>query len=320
MAMGLIGSCLKAASSIAVLGLATLGAAQHRVVTTIPDFADLAQRIGGDAVEVSSLTKGHEDLHLVRIRPSLLIRLRKADAFVQLGLDGEHAWVPAMMRAARNDKIRPGQAGFCDCSLGVKPLEVPDAVSRAAGACLHPSGNPHYNLDPARMRIAARNIRDCLIRLDPPKRALFTQRCAAWEKELDGRLAEWHRKLAPFRGAEFVEAHSSWVYFAETFGLRIAARLEPLPGLAPTAGHLDKVVRLAKERDIGLIVGRMMYADVARRVAQGAGAKVAILQMASSSSGKRRGWFTYMDHVVDTFAGGLRKPRPQQRKVPKAGL
>ncbi len=313
MGMVLIGSYLRAASWIAVLGLTTLGAAQHRVVTTIPDFSDLAQRIGGDAVKVSSLTKGHEDLHLVRIRPSLLIRLRAADAFVQLGLDGEHSWVPALMRAARNDKIRPGQPGFCNASRGVTPLEVPEIVSRGAGPDLHPNGNPHYNLDPTRMRIAARNIRDCLIRLDPSERALFTQRCAAWEKELDGHLVEWRRKLAPFRGAEFIEAHSAWVYFAETFDLRIAARLEPSPGMVPTPGHLAKVIRLAKKRGVGLVVGRLAYADVGRRVAEATGAKAAILQISSSSSGKYKGWFTYMSHVVDTFAGSLRKPRSKQR-------
>ncbi|MCA8943470.1 MAG: zinc ABC transporter substrate-binding protein, partial [Planctomycetes bacterium] len=149
-----------------------LGAvAQVQVVATIPDFADIAERIGGDAVTAISLTQGSEDLHLVRIRPSLLIKLRRADVFIQLGLDGEHAWVPALLRTARNDRIRPGAPGFCDASIGVPALEVPESVHRGAGPDLHPRGNPHYNLDPVRMRIAARNILACLVRVDADHRS-----------------------------------------------------------------------------------------------------------------------------------------------------
>ena len=222
--MALIGNRATATFCAAGLALATCATAQIRVVTTIPDFANIVQRIGGDAVTTTSLTKGHEDLHLVRIRPSLLIKLRRAGAFVQLGLDGEHAWVPAMMRTARNRQVQPGRPGFCDASLGIAPLQVPAKASRGAGPDLHPRGNPHYNVDPIRMRTAARNIRDCLIRIDPTNKRRFAERCAAWEKELDVRLKAWHKKLAPFRGAEFIEAHSSWIYFAQTFGLNVVAR------------------------------------------------------------------------------------------------
>ncbi len=312
--MALIGNRATATFCAAGLALATCATAQIRVVTTIPDFANIVQRIGGDAVTTTSLTKGHEDLHLVRIRPSLLIKLRRAGAFVQLGLDGEHAWVPAMMRTARNRQVQPGRPGFCDASLGIAPLQVPAKASRGAGPDLHPRGNPHYNVDPIRMRTAARNIRDCLIRIDPTNKRRFAERCAAWEKELDVRLKAWHKKLAPFRGAEFIEAHSSWIYFAQTFGLNVVARLEPSPGMSPTPGHLAKVMRIGKQRKIGFIVGRPRLADVARRVAKEIGAKSIMLQTCSSTSGTHKGWFAYMDHVVDTFAANLRKPETPPAK------
>lgn len=290
----------------ALLLFATAVTAQVRVVTTIPDFADLAARIGGDAVVTKSLTKGHEDLHLVRIRPSLLVKMRRADVFVQLGLDGEHSWVPAMMRTARNDRIQPGAAGFCDASIGIQPLEVPDNKTRGAGPDLHPNGNPHYNLDPKRMRVAARNIRDCLIRVDPDNKVRFETNCAAWERELDARLKKWRAKLDPLRGAAFLEAHSSWVYFANTFGLRIVGRLEPSPGTAPTAGHLARVIEIGKQNHVGLVVGRAKFADVARRVGTGIGATAVQLPISSASAGELRGWFRFMDHAVDTFAQHLR--------------
>ncbi|MCB9870050.1 MAG: zinc ABC transporter substrate-binding protein [Planctomycetes bacterium] len=282
--------------------------AKLRIVATVPDLADLLQRIGGDRVAPQCLTTGQEDLHLVRTRPSLLIQLRRADAFVQLGLDAEHAWVPPLLRSARNAAIQPSGKGFCDASRGVKPLQVPQRTNRGAGPDIHPYGNPHYNLDPRRMRTAARNVCALLERLDPPRTKDYRARLAAWEKELDRHLVVWKRKLAPFRGAQFLEYHNAWVYFADAFELKVAGQLEPAPGLAPTPTHLAKMIDLAKRERIGLIVARPQRADLARRVARDAGAEVALLQLGSSSEGSAKGWFAFMTRTVDAFAARLRKP------------
>ena len=39
--------------------------AKLNVVATLPDFAALAQEIGGDKIKVTSLAKGSEDAHFV---------------------------------------------------------------------------------------------------------------------------------------------------------------------------------------------------------------------------------------------------------------
>ena len=288
--------------------------AQLRVITTIPDFADIAKRIGGDCVRVESLIKGREDLHLVRIRPSLLIKVRRADVFIEMGLDAEHSWVPALLRTARNKKIRPGKPGFCNASAGIKPLQVLRSTSRDQGPDLHPRGNPHYNLDPQRMRVAARNVLDCLVRVAPKHEDKFRQGFASWTKELNERLKGWKSKLEPFRGAAFIESHSAWVYFAETFGLEIVARLEPRPGLAPTPSHLRLVIDIGTERHVGLVVGRAQFADVAQRVAKRIDAVAAQLPLCSATKGQARGWFAFMDQVVTSFATHLKKASIVGRK------
>lgn len=282
--------------------------AQLKVVTTTPDLADVASAIGGSAVQARSLTAGHEDLHMIRVRPSLLIKLRRADVFVQLGLDAEHAWIPALLRSARNKKIRPGGRGFCNASAGVSALQVLTTVSRADGPDLHPRGNPHYNLDPVRFRIAARNICTVLKQVDPKNAPKFDAGLAAFEKRLDESMARWAKKMAPFKGAAFIEYHSAWIYFAETYGLKIVGRLEPKPGLSPTPSHLAKVIRTAKAEKVGIIVSRPQNADIAKRVARGCGATAVVLPIMSSTEGKTQGWFKFMDHVVDTFSSHLTRP------------
>jgi len=55
----------------AALTLALPVASQLKVVTTIPDLADLVSVIGGERIEkVTSLAKGKMNVHAVPLRPS----------------------------------------------------------------------------------------------------------------------------------------------------------------------------------------------------------------------------------------------------------
>ena len=70
---------------LALLSLGSVSASgatdSLKVVTTIPDLADVVREVGGDRVEVSSLSKGTENLHSVVVRPSMMVALNRADLF-----------------------------------------------------------------------------------------------------------------------------------------------------------------------------------------------------------------------------------------------
>jgi len=144
--------------AVALLALdSRLEAQQIRVITTTPELADMAKQIGKELVQVESLTRGVEFMHAVPVKPSFVPKLNRADILVEMGLDLEISWLPALMEVANNSKILPSQAGNIDCSVGIQVLEVPRSVDRSEGD-VHPKGNPHYNLDPLSGRIMARNI------------------------------------------------------------------------------------------------------------------------------------------------------------------
>src|SRR5688572_14891984 len=84
---------------------AAAAAAPLKVYTTTPDLADIARRIGGEAVVVESLSRGGQDPHFVEAKPSLIAKLMKADLLVQTGLDLEAGWAPSLVQSARNPKI-----------------------------------------------------------------------------------------------------------------------------------------------------------------------------------------------------------------------
>src|SRR5438093_11228816 len=93
--------------------------AKIRVVTTIPDLADMARNIGGDLLEIKSIATGVEDIHAVRMKPSFATLLNRADVLLLEGLDVEHAFLPALRDAARNPKILPSALGYITSSVHI---------------------------------------------------------------------------------------------------------------------------------------------------------------------------------------------------------
>ena len=73
-----------------------------KVVATIPDLKSLTEAVGGDLVEVDSLTRGTQNFHEAEVRPSMMLKLRRADAVVENGL-GLDAWADVAIEASNND-------------------------------------------------------------------------------------------------------------------------------------------------------------------------------------------------------------------------
>src|SRR5437868_5750858 len=152
---------------------ADAGAAKKiQVVTTIPDLADMTRQITGDLADVTSIATGVEDIHAVPMKPRFAVLLNRADVVVLMGLEAEHAFLPALLEASRNPKIQRDTPGYIDASVYVTVLEAPTRLDRSLGD-QHPMGNPHINLDPVRGKSMVRAITDGLSRNFPEHTATF---------------------------------------------------------------------------------------------------------------------------------------------------
>jgi len=277
-----------------------------RVVTTIPDLKALTEEVGGDLVDVESLARGTQNAHELEIRPSLMLKLRRADLFVENGLELD-SWAEVAVQGANNPKIVRGAPGRIDASRGVQVLDVPAArVDRSMGD-VHPLGNPHYSLDPGQAPIITRNIADGLARLAPDQRAVFEKNRDAFLARLSEAMTRWTRALEPLRGAKVVVYHPQWIYVLNRFGLVQAAALEDRPGIPASPAHLTRVIRQMKEERIKvLIVEPWNDVKLATRVADEAGAKAVVL---ASMVGGVKGTDSYiaaLDHNVNALAQALR--------------
>lgn len=284
--------------ALAALLAAAPVSAKLSVVATTPDLADLARRVGGERVTVDSLAKGTEDLHAIPQRPSFVPRLNRADAVVALGLDAEHAFLPALLDVAQNPRILRDAPGFIDCSRGLVTLDAPKTLDRSEGE-QHPHGNPHYNVDPRNGALIADNLADGLARLDPAGAAAYRANAAAFKKELAARLEAWRKVAAPLKGLKAVSQHRDMVYFADFLGLVMIGETEPKPGIAPTPKHLAELSERMKAEGARLIVREAHYGPgPAKWLAERTGAKVAVVAVMGGAFPDTKDYLGMIEHNV----------------------
>src|SRR6185295_17218188 len=181
-----------------------------RVVATIPDLKSLVEAVGGDLVEVESLTRGTQNFHEAEVRPIMMLKLRRADAVVENGL-GLDAWADVAIEAANNANIIRGGRGRIDISRNVEVLEVPGSrVDRSMGD-VHPQGNPHFSLDPGLAPVITQNIVEGLARVAPDRRAVFEQNRQTFLARLEQEMVKWTQAMAPVKGAKVVVFHPVYV-------------------------------------------------------------------------------------------------------------
>jgi len=277
-----------------------------RVVATIPDLKSLTEAVGGDLVDVESLTRGTQNFHEAEVRPSMMLKLRRAELLIENGLDLDR-WIDVAVQGANNADIIRGGRGRVEVARGVPLLEVPSTRVDRSGGDVHPLGNPHISLDPGLAPLITQNILDGLVRVAPQHRAAFERNRMAFLARLDEQMGRWTKLMEPVKGSKVVVFHPVYIYFLTRFGLSQAAAVEDRPGIPPSPQHLVQLIRQMKEEGIkAILVEPWNDVKLANRVAEEAGAKAYVM---ASAVGAVKGADTYIaaiDYNVNILVKALR--------------
>jgi len=270
--------------------------AKVRVTASTTDLASIASSVGGEQVEVSAIARPTSDVHRVEVLPSYMVRVAKADLYLKVGL-GLDQWADGIIDGSRNPRLVK-----LDCGLGIQPLERPTGKVDASLGDVHPDGNPHYWLDPRNGAIVARAVAEALAKLDPAHAGLFRARAEAFAQEAEAQWARGRQLVAALPARTILTYHASWVYLAHAYGLEVAGTVEPVPGIPPTGKHLQRIVTLAKERRVPILLQEPYFADDAGRfLAREAGVRV--VRMSASCDGPATGrYLAHLDQVLAALA------------------
>lgn len=287
-----------------------------QVIVTTPDLADIMQRIGGEQVEVQLLVPHGADPHKVMPRASMLLKLKRADALVSMGLGFEHAFLPALLeKVGRADFGRGdsnisqgGSAHLTGSDFIGTPLEIPAQLNRGAGVEVHPLGNPHWNTNPVLMRKFAVGARDFLIKQRPDAADIFQKNWQQWDDEAQRLIEHWQQWMLPAKGISMVTYHRSWSYFADAYGIKILGEIEPKPGMSPTTKHLASLAKEMQSQNTSLLLIEPWYPESKLgNLPRVTGA--AIVKRASTSGAD--GYLQWMNDLISDVAAvwGLAEPK-----------
>jgi len=329
-----------------LLFLSLSASAQIKVVTTFSDFASITEMLGEDRVEVEYLSRGDQDPHFVPPKPSLVMKLKKADLLISTGLDLE-MWLTTLQDKARNKNIMDGAVGFVTTSPGLEILEKPThSLSRSEGD-VHVLGNPHFQTSALNWIGISENILTGLQKVDSENSAFYADNQKLFadrvyralfggtlvdliggkqlaellqagtlfeflENDYEGaslksRLGGWLKEALPFRGLNMVAYHKNWSYFARDFGLNIVGFIESKPGIPPTPKHVESTIRMIEEKNIQvMLVASYFEKRKPTTIAQKTGIQAVFLPVSVGAVEGTEDNFKLMDYWIRQINAAVR--------------
>ena len=317
-----------------------------KVVTSLTTYGAIAREIVGDRGTVTSIAQGDEDPHFVQPKPSFVAVLRDADLFVTTGMDLE-LWVPALLDRAGNRKINENGPGYVAAFKGIDLMEVPTSLSRAGGDIHvdgnpHVHTDPLNGIMIARNILAGlqrvapgegsyfssreqdfeKRVLDAtmgaeLVGILTPATAFdllrsnklddFLAKQKYQGKPLSDRLGGWLQQAQAFKGQKMACYHKEWAYFNRRYQVDCVTYIEAKPGIPPTPGHVQEVIRLMRDQKIPVLFASNYFdRKQIEQVAERTGARAVIVPENTQGAPGVNTYFDLMNTWVGNLAAGFR--------------
>ncbi|RBY78658.1 zinc ABC transporter substrate-binding protein [Blastococcus sp. TF02-09] len=230
-----------------------------------------ASRIGGDRIEVSSLTAPGAEPHDLELTPQDVAGVSDADLLVYLGgfqsaVDeaaesqaGDHAW---------------DVAEAADLSLTAEEHEDEHADEAHGGE----SADPHFWLDPTRLADVGDALADQLADIDPDGADTYERNAAALREDLEALDAEMTDGLTGCAVDTLVTSHDAFGYLAARYGFEVVGVTGLSPSTEPSADQMAEITDLVAERGVTTVYTETLVDPaIAETVADEAGVRTAVL-------------------------------------------
>ena len=215
------------------------------VVTSIFPLTDIVNRLGGEMVVSDSLIPPGSSPHLYEPSPLDIEKLNNAELVLVVGA-GFDDWIRAMMIDSGID-----EAKIVDLSefvtlrkYGVEVVESDEVEDNERGF------DPHYWVSPQKVLEFSDDLSNKLKELDADSSGLYENRYESYKSELEILDQEIKDEVEMFVRKDIVTLHDSFGYFAQDYGLNIAAVVEPIGGSESSPKDIENVINKINELDI----------------------------------------------------------------------
>ncbi len=228
----------------------------------------ISERVGGDAVAVSSLTPPGAEPHDLELSPQDIAAISDADLVVYLS-DFQAAVDEAVAQEASDSAF--DAAEHTDLDLTYVPIEEGRSSDDS-------SVDPHFWLDPMKLAEVADGLAGRLGELDPDNADQFTTNAETLRHDLAGLDAELRSGLANCENENLVTSHTAFGYLAQAYGLTQVGMTGLTPEEEPSAASLAEIATFVEEHDVETIYFETLVSPaIAETIAGETGAQTAVL-------------------------------------------
>lgn len=253
------------------------------VVASFYPLEFIARSVGGDAVNVTTLTAPGVEPHDLELTPKQVGGIAQAKLVVY-----EKNLQPAVDEAvAQNAKdtgfdIAPAAqleatgADFEEHGEGEAAGTPSDSVQPAAYTS--DDLDPHFWLDPVRYKGVVQAVTDKLVSADPGNADGYKQRSATLLGELGKLDTEFKTGLTDCKLKTFVTSHQAFAYLAKRYGLTMVGIAGFTPDAEPTPSRIKEVQEIVqKEQVTTIFYEELVSPKVAESIARDVHVKTAVL-------------------------------------------
>ena len=236
------------------------------VVTVVASFsilADLVRNVGGARVAVSALVGPDGDAHVYEPTSADSKRIATATLVVVNGL-GYEGWIDRLVAASGS------KAPVVVASAGVTPRA-------GEGGHGHGAEDPHAWQSAANAERYVANIRDALIRIDPPGRDVYAANAAAYLAMLDALDSEIRQSLAtiPAERRRVITGHDAFGYFGDAYGIAFLSPQGVSTEAEPSARDLARLITEIRAQKISAVfLENVIDPRLVRQVARETGVRI----------------------------------------------
>ncbi|OAH09525.1 metal ABC transporter substrate-binding protein [Streptomyces jeddahensis] len=286
------------------------------VVASFYPMEFLAEEIGGDHVNVTTLTEPGQEPHDLEISAKQTAQLQEADAVLYLkGLQ------PAVDDAVQQSEVKTKIDAATLTSLEEHGEEVgghaeehdehaEEGHSEEEGHDHEAEGgkDPHIWLDPVKYAEVAEGVGKAFEKADPDNAAEYEKNTAALVKKLDDLNTQFKDGLANTDSKVFITTHAAFGYLAERYGLIEEAITGLDPETEPSAARVKELQEMAKADGVTTVFYETLVSDkTAKTLANDANLKTDVLDPVEGITEKSKGddYFGVMESNLQALQKAL---------------
>lgn len=181
-------------------------------------------------------------LHDYTLRPKDLKLLENADIFIING---------AGMEVFLDDVIAQQK----DLKIIEAAKDIPILMDESG------EENPHVWVSMTNAISYTRNIADQLSAIDNRNADLYEKNASDYIKKIEELNKTMHSEIGTLKNKDIITFHEAFPYFAQEFGLNIAAVVEREPGTEPTSKELGEIIELINQTGIKALFVEPQYSS-----------------------------------------------------------